>query len=165
MTANKRTKTQIQRDRAEVARLYWHGWTQAEIGDKLNLSQQQISYDLKQIRKGWRESSETDIGEYIVQQLARIDDLEREAFVAWKKSLEDRDDEQGLGNAAWWDRMLQCVQTRNKQLGIDVVKVAQTDPTGQNEAAYISDDAKAERVAALLTAIIERKAADEACAS
>lgn len=88
MAAPRRTKFEIERDRAEIARLYLRGWTQSAIGEKLDLSQQQISYDLGKIRAVWRESSLIDMNEAKARELASIDELERTYWQAWAKSCE-----------------------------------------------------------------------------
>jgi len=55
-----RSPDQIRKDRAEVARLYLEGRTQADIGAQLGLSRQQIGYDLGAVRQEWLRSSLVD---------------------------------------------------------------------------------------------------------
>ncbi len=86
MAANKRTKTQIQKDRVEIARLYLQGETQAAIGQKLGLVQQQIGYDLKAIQKEWLKSSLIDFNDAKARELAKIDSLEITYWIAWDRS-------------------------------------------------------------------------------
>lgn len=94
MAANKRTKFQIDRDRAEIARLYLQRHTQHEIaaiisGDKsrgYTLTQQMISRELGIIRKFWLQSALMNFDEAKSEELARIDELERECWNAWRKS-------------------------------------------------------------------------------
>ena len=75
--------------RCSVASFYLSGMTQAEIASRLNLTQQQISLDIKAIRKNWMESSIRDFDAIKAEQLAKIDNLEREAWIAWNASRED----------------------------------------------------------------------------
>lgn len=90
MKGPKRTKTQIKKDRATIARLYLQGKLQVEIAERLDLTQQQISYDLKIIRKQWLDSSIRDFDELRSQELAKIDNLELEYWEAWQRSLEPK---------------------------------------------------------------------------
>jgi hypothetical protein len=91
MQGPKRTKVQRDRDRAEIARLYLTGALQIDIGARLGLSQQQISYDLKAIRKEWLQSSLRDFDEARSQELAKIDHLETTYWDAWRRSVEKRE--------------------------------------------------------------------------
>jgi hypothetical protein len=85
-----RTPDQIRRDRADVARLYLEGHTQAEIGSHLGLSRQQIGYDLEAVRREWLQSSLMDFNAKKAEELAKIDRLEREYWSAWEASKKER---------------------------------------------------------------------------
>ncbi len=82
-----RRPDQIRRDRAETARLYLQGWTQAEIAVKLGLSRPQISYDMEAVRREWVQSAVMDFNAKKAEELAKIDRLEREYWDAWQASL------------------------------------------------------------------------------
>lgn len=88
MSGPKRTPDQIKSDRAEVASRYLKGDRQVDIAGDLGITQQQISYDLKQIRKAWLESALVDFDQMKALQLARIDNLELEFWEAWERSKE-----------------------------------------------------------------------------
>jgi hypothetical protein len=90
MAAKKREPFQIEQDRAMVARLYLQGKTQADIAAQLNLSRQQIGYDLKAIQTEWREKRFRDIDQMKADQLAKIDNVEAEAWAAWIRSQQDK---------------------------------------------------------------------------
>ena len=85
-----RSPDQIRKDRAEVARLYLEGWTQADIGAQRGLSRQQIGYDLEAVRQEWLQSSLVDFNAKKAEELARIDKLEREYWSAWEASKQER---------------------------------------------------------------------------
>jgi len=92
----KRTKYQIQNDRAEIARLYLAGKTQQVIADLINasareykLTQQMISYDLLRIQDAWRKSALVDIDEVKARELAKIDAHELVCQDAWQRSMAD----------------------------------------------------------------------------
>ena len=85
-----RSPDQIRQDRAEVARLYLEGWTQADIGAQRGLSRQQIGYDLEAVRQEWLQSSLVDVNAKRAEELARIGRLEREYWSAWESSNKGR---------------------------------------------------------------------------
>jgi hypothetical protein len=70
--------------------MYCQGQTQAAIAALLGLSQQQVSHDLLELRKRWRERALADTAEWVGEQLAKIDWIEREAMEAWARSKEER---------------------------------------------------------------------------
>lgn len=72
--------------RAEIAARYKAGETQVAIGIALGLTQQQISYYLKQLYQEWRSSAPVDLGERLAQELAKIDLLEAEAQAEYEHS-------------------------------------------------------------------------------
>jgi hypothetical protein len=86
-----RTPDQIRHDRAEIARLYLQRYTQAEIGQQLGLSRQQVGYDLDAVRAEWLQSSLMDFNARKAEELARIDRLEREYWTAWEASQQGRE--------------------------------------------------------------------------
>jgi len=87
MAAPKRTKFEREKDLLEISHLYLQGITQAEIGQRLDVTQQQICYDLKILRKRWLQSSIVNINEVKAKELARVDHLEREYWEAWERSI------------------------------------------------------------------------------
>jgi hypothetical protein len=165
MAAPKRTKAQREADLAEISRLYCSGWRQADIADRLSVSQQQISLDLKAIFADWRKARDGAITEWTNAELAKINALEVEYWDAWRRSCEDRTrvvkgarvtpgktgkqtatnatttTETLLGNPAYLAGVQWCIERRCKILGIDApIKVAPTDPAGTNPYMGMSDD-------------------------
>jgi hypothetical protein len=147
-----RCSDQIRKDRVEIARLYLKGWTQAEIGGQLGLSRQQVGYDLEAVRQGWLQSSLMDFNAKKAEELARIDQLEREYRDAWEKSKsghetttteqtttadggrtraairkeEEHGDPRYLAGVQW------CIEQRCKLLGLNAPqKIAPTTPDGR----------------------------------
>lgn len=90
MAAPKRSAIQIERDREEIARRYLHGETQQQIADALEMTRQMIGYDLKAIQEAWRASALRNFDEAKAQELAKIDEVEREAWDAWFNSKKPR---------------------------------------------------------------------------
>jgi hypothetical protein len=84
--ANKRTNDQRLRDHVEIAASYLRGEPQHVIAQRLGLSRQQISYDLQVIRDEWRQSAMRDFEAHKAEELAKLDLLEREYWLAWERS-------------------------------------------------------------------------------
>lgn len=91
-TGPKRTPFQREKDLVEIARCYLHGMSQMEIAAELDVSQSQISRDLKVLHERWVKSALVDLNEAKARELARIDQLEREYWDAWRVSCGERID-------------------------------------------------------------------------
>ncbi len=150
MAAKKRTPTEIDRDRAEVARRCLRGELQRTIGEDLGLSRQMVGYDLKAIRARWKESAIRDFDEAVAQELAKINEIEREYWVAWEESKKDKEtvteqsNERGfksthrregqVGAPQFLSGVAWCIERRCALLGLDAPKkAAPTDPKGERE--------------------------------
>lgn len=145
MASPKRTSTEREHDLEKIAALYLRGKRQSDIAADLGLAQQQISYDLKEIQKRWRESSMVSINEVKHRELSRIDELERTYWDAWQRSVgeviktttskSDKDGgrasivkEQRVGDSAFLAGVLSCIEQRCKIFGIyEATKIAITD--------------------------------------
>jgi hypothetical protein len=84
-------KHKIMERRAEVARRYLQGETQIGIGLALRVSQATVSIDLAHLRQEWRANAALDIGELQARELARLDQVESEAWAAWERSKQSRE--------------------------------------------------------------------------
>lgn len=82
-------KHDILERRNKVADLYRKGFRQYEIAAKVGVSENQITNDLKAIRAKWMEDSIRNFDEAISEQLAKIDLLEREYWLAYEQSKKD----------------------------------------------------------------------------
>ena len=134
MAAPKRTKAQREYDLSRISALYLKGHTQAAIGEALGLTQPIVSRDLATIQKRWEEQSTIDLDAARRRELARIDELEREYWVAWRRSLEQvtktktkrnhmGDEaivmrEETSGNPAFLAGVQNCIDQRCKLLGL-----------------------------------------------
>jgi predicted transcriptional regulator len=119
----------------EVARLYLEGKYQHEIAEILGVSQQQVSYDLKEIQLTWQDMSVAQLTELKARELARIDNLERTYWQAWEKSQQPKEttstakegekvkvgkrSEQRNGNPQFLQGVQWCIERRIKLLGLD----------------------------------------------
>lgn len=81
-----------------IAPLYRHGYTyremQAEVKARLDLKTYALStlkQDVDRLVAEWRAQRMDDVDKNITMELARIDEMVREAWLAWEKSKEDYD--------------------------------------------------------------------------
>lgn len=94
MAATKRTKGEREADQEVIARLYIAGKSQREIAEVVNagrpeekhIGPRQVSDSLKGIRDAWLDSACEDYDSHVARELARIDQIEREAWEAWERS-------------------------------------------------------------------------------
>ncbi len=169
MAAPKRTKTQIRKDRVEVASLYLQGWTQAAIGDKLGLARQQIGYDLKAIQKEWLKSSLIDFNDAKARELAKIDNLEITYWNAWDRSNKAKrtetttvrgedgqtisvtiKEEQLTGNKQFLDGVESCIDKRIKIFGLAAPVKQELSGELKIEDAGLTDNERANRILAII---------------
>lgn len=178
-TGNKRTPQQLEADRAQVAVWYCQGKTQVWMGAQLGLSQQQISYDLKAIRKEWA-ANYIDFGEAKERELAKIDHLELTYWEAWKRSCEDAELERQkqtgtkdapsrvevtkekrgqAGDPRFLAGVERCIKMRREMLGLDAPdKLALTDPTGEHPYVGYDIEQRATEIATVFAAAREAEA-------
>ena len=113
MGANKRNPAQRDHDIKTAAKMALEGRKQAEIGDTLGLSQQQVSADLMKARKEWRTETYQTVDELMQQQLAEIDAALVEYWNGWRDSRED-----SPGNWQFLHGVLATVKLRSQLLGL-----------------------------------------------
>lgn len=82
----RRSLTQREHDLAITSEQYLRGKTQMDIAAALGITQQQVSQDIKELRRRWREAGIRDINAAQEQELAKIDNLEVEYWRAWERS-------------------------------------------------------------------------------
>ena len=144
MAAPKRTKIQRENDLPEIAREYVRGCNLREIAEGLagrrsyTLSIATISRDVATVISRWRAEAVGDVAEHKARELARLHEVEREAWIAWEQSKQPatrelaetitdagagRDRFQTVKETKPDPRYLQIVQAavaaRSKLLGLD----------------------------------------------
>ena len=137
MAARKRNAAQIAHDRREIARLYLREHLiQAEIGARLGMTQEMVSYDLRALGREWIAAGLMDLTEHKASELARINELERTYWAAWEQSLGMKEisttgqtsggvahaqirKETREGNPAFLAGVQWCIDRRCKLLGLD----------------------------------------------
>lgn len=145
--ANKRTEFQREEDLVLIARLYLAGETQREIAAQIGtarpytLSQPQICADIQTVIDRWKALAIHSIDEKKANELARINHVEREAWLAWERSRleymrtvqEQRTGdkkrvkhskasvtkEQQVGDPRFLEIILKCVKSRRELFGLD----------------------------------------------
>lgn len=156
-TGKERSKEQVVEDRAEISKRNRRGETQWQIGQALGYTRQQISVDLKAIRKEWQQSALVDCDKKQAEQLAKLDLLEVTYWEAWEDSRKDKETsvterlidnkdkeeskgrgrvkaqfkkEGQSGHPAFLDGVMRCISKRCDILGLDAPK--QIIPTGKD---------------------------------
>lgn len=139
MAAPKRSSIQRVNDYPTIAKQYLQGIPQAEIAKGLGISQQQICKDLAEIRKQWIASSVRDFDEAKSIELAKIDLVEAEFWKGWEASTKSKTTvtkrqgmagrgevdlteskvEKQIGNPAFLQGVMSCIQKRCQIMGLD----------------------------------------------
>ncbi len=86
MARPKRLPIQRERDLRTIARMYLRGYHQDEIAKRIEVSGNQISYDIKDIKRRWLKSTLIDFNERMGAELEKIDQIEREYIEGYKRS-------------------------------------------------------------------------------
>lgn len=148
MSKTRTRKLAIAQRRQQVAKLYLQGKGQNEIAQELNLTQATISRDLEQVRTAWRESSIRDFDAQRDLEIARLNQIEKEAWAAWERSQQPaqtavvsgaagsqtakRTLRHQCGNPRFLELALRCNEERRKLLGLDApLKIAPVTPDGR----------------------------------
>jgi len=84
-----RRYAQLDERREQVARLYLKGYTQRWIANELGISQSSVSADLKRIREQWRIEAAHKYEAWLMEQLAKLDAIEQEAWAGWERSQQN----------------------------------------------------------------------------
>ncbi|EKE79464.1 hypothetical protein [Idiomarina xiamenensis] len=167
MAKPRRKPDQVIKDQAIVAEMYLKGRTMADIADELGASINMVNYDLREVRKRWRNSAVRDFDAHRAEQLARLDLIEAAAWREWERSCEDyykhtvgetaqgeidKEETGGqTGDPRYMNVILSTVERRCKLLGLDApTKVAPTNPEGDKPYQAMSEPELDQRIAELL---------------
>jgi len=117
-----------------VSELYLAGRTQYQISLLVHVTPQQVSQDLKRIREQWRATALLNVDEKVDLELAKADQVEHEAWVAWDYSIGqhtvvmDREGndgsarvtrtEESAGDPRFLETILKCIDIRCRILGL-----------------------------------------------
>lgn len=104
------TQDEIAQRRRQVATLRLAHFTQEEIAERLNVSRTTITADLKAIRDEWAERRSAAYQEWVAEEIAKLDALER----AWlPRALSQIPDEKAV------TKVLSIMDRRARMLGLD----------------------------------------------
>lgn len=161
----RRTDYRKEADRALMSRMYLQGKTIVAIATELKLAPRTVTTEMQRIRERWMKSSLQNFDHLKSEQLAKIDTLEAEYWDAWKRSVGTKEEsttgrKQGVaasgepvdltqakinrwtdaGDPRFLDGVGKCIQRRCEILGFNApVKIAPTDPTGEEPYSGLSD--------------------------
>lgn len=143
---NPQEKLAILERRKNVARRYIRGELQHEIACAFEVDVSTISRDLKAIQAEWMAQAVLDRGEWTARELAKIDEVERNAWVAWAKSQENAEvlraklrggtsetekvSKGQAGDPRHLEIVLKCVTKRCELLGLPYIPEAASNDGG-----------------------------------
>ncbi len=143
----KRSREQRLYDQRRIAELRLKRCTQQEIADEVEVSPATVKRSLRKIEDEWREAAKAAIDEYKMEELARLEQMERELWAQWAASKQEQtkrivEEKQGgrqvrletttaVGEPRFMTLLVQISQRRSSLLGLDSPqKVASTTPDG-----------------------------------
>lgn len=161
-----RSPFERERDLVTISDMYCRGARQADIATAIGMSAARVKQEIRHLQDRWVESQLENINTYKTEQLAKIDNLEREYWDAWTRSIGTKQEsktnkktgvaETGLqcdltlaeikrfeeaGDKKFLDGVQWCIEMRCKILGMFApTKVAPTDPTGEEPYKSVSDE-------------------------
>lgn len=161
--ADRADEVAITERRVRVAQLYARCQTQQQIARQLGVSQQLVSFDLKAIKRQWRQEMSAEIGERMERDLMALDEMERDAVLNYTRALmpvvENEDGTQTIhvGDALpWAQHRLKIMERRAKMLGFDVPEAPK--PGGEENGGDELDRARREFAQALVAVADEGEA-------
>lgn len=86
---SRRSDAQKLNDRMQIANMYLRGYSQMAIAAELDISQSTVSRDIKHLFNEWLDAAAVNFDEAKARELARIDNLEVEAWQQYEASKED----------------------------------------------------------------------------
>jgi hypothetical protein len=143
MPGPRRTPAQRLKERTLCAQWYCQGVPQHQMASRLGMSVKQVEYDLRLLRVQWRRERQS-FADRLDVELAKLDNLEREAWEAWHHSRQPTTTtevraqsrgpngggadvelhrttrtEQGYGDPRYLELVLRCIDRRCRLLGLD----------------------------------------------
>lgn len=170
---NKRTHPgclEMDERRAKVAELYVRGHSMAEIATVCGVHKCTIVRDVREIRKEWREQYADTFQRYTLEQIRKIDAVEKEAWEAWQASKQDsvtisrKEPSSGdiettttvkgqTGDPRYLEAILRAIERRSKLLGLDAPEKVQWLIT--NEQAGDDEDGDSAELAEVQSQLVE----------
>jgi len=144
MTLSQAKKLEVEERRATVAKLVRRGKSKASIARQFGVAPIQITRDYDELLREWRESRIEDVDAQQNIALAKLSELESEAWEQWERSKEDGkrivENEGGgpntvgtsttttgqCGDPRYLETVRKCIEDQRKILGIDVADTNDT---------------------------------------
>jgi len=138
-----RSRARREADLAETARMYLEGMSQWQIAERLGVSAQCISRDLKKLNQRWLEKADIDFDKKKAEELAKLDKVESTAWESWERSCQAKEQKgtknreggvKGSFNEEWarqeerdgdprfLEIVYKCILKRMEILGLDAPK-------------------------------------------
>jgi hypothetical protein len=92
-------KFRIAERRKKVTSLYLQGKFQDEIAKVVKVDRATVSRDLRSVQAEWLKSGVMDLNAAKARELAKLDEVERQAWDAWEKSRKDAETMEVTGTA------------------------------------------------------------------
>jgi hypothetical protein len=89
MARNTRTSAQRLKDLEIIEDMYLAGKSQYKIAEVIGVSRQQVGYDIEELRQRWIARTAMKIDQKKAEELAKIDRLEQEYWMAWQESRKE----------------------------------------------------------------------------
>lgn len=117
---SKQHRDQGEARRALVAALYLDHYRQGEIARELGVHINTVTADIKALREEWRAARLTNMDEIFAEQLAKLDQTEREAAAEWHRSKKDAEIQRTVrgpeGTTTTTERRGQCADPRYREI-------------------------------------------------
>lgn len=127
----------IHQRREQISDLYLQGFPQYIIAEKVEVTQSQVSKDLKALSQIWQRTSLVNIDKIKAEDLAKIDQLERKYYEGWERSIRvqttrkkkktasggkvsresAKEKKDLIGNPRFLDGVMKCISKREEILG------------------------------------------------
>lgn len=132
----------IKQRRKLVSDLYLQGYAQYVIAEKVGVTQQCISQDLKILQRLWQMQSLENIDSIKQRELKKVDFIENEYFEQWQKSKEVTENNLAISN--YMQGVERCLELRMKIIGYKPAEKieSKTEVTGFNIVVSNSENQK-----------------------
>lgn len=138
MSLTAKEKFIITNRRRDVAKLYKQHKDQAEIAEKLGVSQPTVSRDIDFITKQWKGEALEEISIIRARELAELDEMEKEAAANYENARPAIDDGRPTREMdRWFKRRLEVKERKAKFLGLDQPAQLHVENSGQTEGQVI----------------------------
>ncbi len=119
MPPKTKAHTEVKNRRKKVAALYLNKVDQADIADKLSISQATVSRDIKALAEEWHNEAMLDINTHISRELAELERMELETAAMYQTAKREDKPSSKREAISWMETRLKIKDRRAKLLGLD----------------------------------------------